>query len=227
LIPLPRLNVVIPKSPISKKKLIRENLKLMYFWFLLIILILFIWGVSALQRDWLFIAGIALFIVPTGIEAFWFMSTSYFEHETQDLEEEPRITELWESEEKKMHTDHSRTVVFGFCKDGPYKKAEILLNNPEVNWLPWSYHKNNIDPTLFEDLEEGISLADRRVIFATWHSDFHGEVSAIRSGRVDHFTFRDGILRVTVFLEPKGEASSKSAIVVNNPDLLCSYLPNE
>lgn len=84
------------RSPISKRKIIWQNLKLMYLWFFLIVLALFTWGLVVLERNCLYYVGIGLFLVSTIIESIWFMTWYGFKYEKLDLEEEPEIAKLWE-----------------------------------------------------------------------------------------------------------------------------------
>ena len=82
------------KSPISQRKIIWENLKLMYFWFFLIVLALFVWGAIVLVKNWLYYVGIGLFVVSTIIESIWFVNWRGFKYEKLDLEKEPDIIKL-------------------------------------------------------------------------------------------------------------------------------------
>jgi hypothetical protein len=212
------------KSPISQRKIIWENLKLMYFWFFLIVLALFVWGAIVLVKNWLYYVGIGLFVVSTIIESIWFVNWRGFKYEKLDLEKEPDIIKLWQERENMTETDQSKVLTLGFCEEGPFKYAVSLLNNPDIKWVPWSYHVGNIAPDVINDLSRGYSLKDRRVAFACWSTKFRGDASVLRFGKIDHCTFIGGILRITVFLEDYDEKSKNSKVVVDDPNLLCFYL---
>jgi hypothetical protein len=211
------------KSPISKRKLIWENLKLMYFWFFFIVLALFIWGVIVLERNWLYYVGISLFGISTIIESVWFIRWRGMKYEKLDMENEPEITQLWQEGDQIVGTDRSKILILGFCEDGPYKQAISLLNNPEVNWLPWSYHVGNIDTVVINDLSKGFSLEDRKVAFACWPTTFSGNTPVLRFGRIDHFAFTGGILRITILLEAYNEDNEQTIVAVKDSKILCFY----
>lgn len=213
------------RSPLTRRKLIWHNLKLMYLWFFLIVLALIIWGAIALERNWLYYVGIGLFIVPTILESVWFMRWNGLEYEEVELEKEPDVTQLWQEVRNTMGTDTSRTLILGFCEGGPYKHARALLENPAVTWLPWSYRVRNISPIVLGELSIGFSPVGRRVAFACWPADFAGDTTVLRYGRIDHFSFTDGVLRVTVLLEDKN--TNGENVSIDDPKQLCFYLTEQ
>lgn len=119
--------------------------------------------------------------------------------------------------------DQSKVLILGFCEDGPYKHAIALLKNPEVKWLPWSYHVGNIDPAALNHFPEEYSLHDIRVAFACWPKNFRGNTSVLRFGRVDHCVLSATVLRMTVLLEDYDERSMGRTITVHDSKVLCFY----
>jgi hypothetical protein len=211
------------KSPLTKRKLIWRNLKLMYLWFLLIVFALFFWGLVALKYDIYYLIGLALFLIPTALEIYWFSHYDGLEYKKVDLENEPNITHLWQSSPQTLSQDSTRPVVFGFCREGPYKHALAVVTNLQVKWLPWSYHVVNIDPTLANDLALGATLAGRKVFFAAWDTSFRGQTTIIRCGRIDHFVYSGGILRATVNFGDCVPEDANRQVEIKDPKVLCLY----
>lgn len=213
------------KSPISKKDIIWINLKLMYLWFFIVILVLFGWGIISLKRDLYYWLGLVVFVIPTSLECLWFYRTGHFKHEKPDsLKDEDNIVSKWLEKEPSVIIDESKTLVFGFCKDGPYKQSEALLTNSKVMWIPWSYHESYISSDLLHDLSCGMSISDRKVVFAGWPLGTKGDVTSIRNGRVDYVHFANGILRVTVNLDDIDPDLKRQKISVKDSKILCFYL---
>lgn len=90
------------RSPIPRRKLVRECFRLIYIWFFIILIGLIIWGAIALyDRQILWIGGILLLLLPTSWETYSFLTYRGFQHQSLDLEDEPDITNLWlETEEE-------------------------------------------------------------------------------------------------------------------------------
>ncbi len=178
-----------------------------------------------MPRDTYYFVGIGLIVLPTILEVVWFYRTVHFKHGKPDsLMDEEKIVDTWLEKRPAMIVDKSRTLVFGFCKGGPYRHSESLLTSSQVMWIPWSYQASYISPELLQDLSKGISISDREVVFAGWLLGSEGEVTGIRIGRVDHVVFDKGILRVTVNLEQIDPEQEKVKIDVEDPNILCFYL---
>ncbi len=82
-------------SPIPRGKAIWNSLKLMYIWFFLILLVLVVWGAVQIDKDWLFFAGVAAFVVSTSLETYWFVTWRGLKYYRVELESEREITSLW------------------------------------------------------------------------------------------------------------------------------------
>lgn len=215
------------KIPRTQWQIVWNNLVLMYIWFLLGILALFIWGVIGLNRDVAYYAGLVIFFGTTLFEVWLFRNYHGLQYEDVHPEQEPDLQIVWQenpraNDSPKAVVDDSRVLLFGFCTQGPYEAAMNVLSNQDVNWLPWSYGEQHIDPLLLADIRHGVTLADRRVAFAGWSPTFSGEVHPIRWGRIDHFVFTNGTLRATILLEALARSYNTPASVTN-PGILCSY----
>jgi hypothetical protein len=114
-------------------------------------------------------------------------------------------------------------LVLGFCMDGPYSYAVSVLENPRVNWIPWSYHITSVHPNIVSELEKGLSLANKRVIFSRWESKYTGKRPVIRRGTIDYFKYTSGIIRMTVKLDELIETNEDHWIDVHDPKILCFY----
>lgn len=90
------------RSPIPRRKLVRECFRLIYIWFFIILIGLIIWGAIALyDGQMLWIGGILLFLLPTAWETYSFLTYRGFKFKSLDLEDEPDITNLWLGTEEK------------------------------------------------------------------------------------------------------------------------------
>jgi hypothetical protein len=212
------------KSPKKKSFIIWHNLKLMYLWFFLIVLGLFAWGAICLQRDLFYFLGIAAFMGSTLIETIWFAKWHGMKYEALTLEPEPDMLKVWQSESVISTANDDRSLVFGFCSDGPYKHATSMLTSQSVKWCPWSYHASSLDASVAKDLALGVRLSGRRVFFVSWVSKFNGMVPVIRCGRIDHFVYANQVLRVTVHLEECTDNEKPKQIKVKDPSILCQYV---
>lgn len=123
-----------------------------------------------------------------------------------------------------MVLDESKTLEFGFYKDGPYKQSDALLANSKVMWIPWSCHASYISSDLLHDLSCGMSISDRKVVFAGWPLGTTGDATSIRNGRIDYVHFANGILRVTINLEDLDPEQKKIKIGVKDHKILCFSL---
>jgi len=210
-------------SPVARWKIVWHSLKLMYLWFFIAVLVLFIWGLLVLDRNWQYYLGIAVFIVAVLLEFFWFVRWHGLQYEKLDLEEEPSILQLWHGIGGNGASREHNILVLGLCEEGPYKPAISVLKNPDVKWLPWSYHAASVDSRVINDLAAGCSFANKRVGFASWPADFRGRTSLIRLGRIDYFKAGGGHLRMTVTLEDWSNESQRLEVGVNDPRILCFY----
>lgn len=213
------------RSPISMWKLLRENLRLMYLWVLLGVLSLFIWGAVVVEKDFYYFIGLAVFAIPTFFEAKWFLGYRAFRRERPVLEEEPDIQRIWQEATVRATPGARGTLVFGFCEVGPYKHASCLLANPDVKWLPWSYHASKVDAPVLADLASRRSLKEANVLFASWPMGFHGKAKILRRGSVDYSSYVSGVWRATVVLEDGLPPSDEAEVHVTSPRLLCFYDP--
>lgn len=211
------------RSPRTKRYIIWHSLKLMYMWLFLVVLGLFGWGVACLPRNLYYFIGLAIFLGSTVLESVWFGKWYGMKFEKLELEPEPDILEVWRSPIEITSTCDQSTLIFGFCNDGPYRHATSTVTNPAVTWLPWSYHIRSIDAKLEKDLVLGVGLVGKRVLFASWDSNFKGVANPIRCGRIDHFIYANQLLRVTVFLEDCSSEEKAQKIVVKDPKILCQY----
>lgn len=211
-------------SPKPRRKIIWQNLKLMYFWFFIIILGLFIWGIICLSRDVSYYLGLLLFIIPTLIEIVWYIRWYGMKFEHIELEPEPQIFQLIENKASVIGKSDQRDLLFGFCKSGPYRHAYELVVNPTVRWITWSYHIESIDSSLAKHLFENMEFYGRKVYFACWDIGFKGEVTPIRSGHIDHYVFKNNVLRVNVNLSDLNESLEKIIIKIDNSKIFCKYI---
>ena len=211
------------KSPKPRYQIIWHNLKLMYLWFFIAIFALFVWGLFVLVRGWQYYFGISLFIFSTFLEVIWFLKWHGLKYEKLDLEEEPEITDVWLSTVSKMACEEHEMLVLGFCSDGPFQHVISLLQNPEVKWLPWSYHSASIQPQILNELFCGTSLTGMTVGFTRWPTDFHGTSVILRFGKIDYAKATHQCLRMTIQLDDMIEPKEKCEIKVENPKILCFY----
>lgn len=86
------------RSPISKKKLIWENLRLIYLWFFLILIALFITGVILLERNIYYYIGIIFFHCATIFELVEFFRYYGFRYIKIESTNKQKIYEIWEKE---------------------------------------------------------------------------------------------------------------------------------
>jgi hypothetical protein len=83
------------RSPIPKKKLLWECLRLIWIWFFLILLCLVLWGAITLYGQTLWIVGVLVFLIPTAWEIYSFSIWRGFKHQPLHLDKEPDITNIW------------------------------------------------------------------------------------------------------------------------------------
>ena len=207
-------------SPIKTRKLFWENLRLIYLWLFLIIIALFIIGLILLEKNLFYFIGLGFFIAATAYEVINFLFYRAFKYVEVPEIINPDILKLWDNtiNDEKIIINSNEIIVFGFCQNGPYKFATDLLVNPDVKWLPWSYHLENIHPEFISAFFSNYSLSNRRVAFATWDINESGKKEVIRFGMIDHFVFDKGIIRITVKLE--NITTSNFKIIVNKSNAL-------
>jgi hypothetical protein len=210
------------KSPIKKQKLIWQNLKLMYFWFFLVILALFIWGLIRLDKNSLYWVGVGTFLIPFIIEAIWFYKWPGFKYEKLELEEEPNTSIFWRTSSSPTE-EIPELLIMGFCEDGPYKNATSLLESKTVEWIPWNYHTKEIDSFVFNKLCFNYNFYNQKVAFASWGKSYKGPVPILRYGRIDHSKFINGFFRITVHLDEYDENCKNVKIEVKNPKIYCFF----
>jgi hypothetical protein len=69
------------RSPITMKKLIWDNLKLIYLWFMIPVIFLIFWGLIKLDyNNILWLIGLVIFIIPTLCEFYWFYTYFPFKY---------------------------------------------------------------------------------------------------------------------------------------------------
>lgn len=119
-----------------------------------------------------------------------------------------------------MKIKNDEILIFGFCTEGPYRYVVNLLNNPECNWLPWSYNSNNIDSEVKKDLSEGFKLSKQLVAFASWSLNTKCKPKIIRFGKVDYSIYQNDILRTTIKLFDIANEKKGYLIQVDNPKIL-------
>jgi len=210
------------KSPIKKRFLIWRNLVLMYFWFFLILLILFIWGLVELEKNYLYWIGISIFMISVIIEGVWFSRWKGFKYEKIDVEDSPSIVDLWTNKITKKRTNPSKEIIMGFCRDGPYKHASTLLENPDVKWMPWNYYSSEVDPNVIADIKSGFHFKGKKVFFASWTKSFKGKSEIIRLGEIDYIRIKGNCLHSTIKLLEK-DLKNKIKIKIKNPKIYCFY----
>jgi len=85
------------RSPIPMKRLIWDNLKLMYLWFMAPVIILFLWGLISLDiHNIAWGIGLLIFGVPTLLEILWFISYPPFRYAKFDESKCKTFAETWE-----------------------------------------------------------------------------------------------------------------------------------
>lgn len=94
-------------SPIPRKKVVWNSLKLMYIWFFFILLFLIVWGAIEIDKDWMFWAGIAALIISTGLETCWFFRWRGLKYHKVESENEQQISDLWLNELEANKADGS------------------------------------------------------------------------------------------------------------------------
>jgi hypothetical protein len=68
-------------NPIPMKKLIWDNLKLIYLWFILPVIFLILWGFIKLDStNYLWQVGLIIFVIPTLCEFYWFVTYPPFKY---------------------------------------------------------------------------------------------------------------------------------------------------
>jgi len=207
-------------SPRKKKYIVWQNLKLMYFWFFLIILALFVWGMITLEKNLFYWLGFTIFIFPTLVEILWFNSWHGFQYKKLDLEEEPSIHDILSISLNLRAKEPIGSLTLGFCQEGPYKYAAEVLENPSVKWIPWSYQSSEIDPSLLQGLAFKQAYHNKRVAFASWPGkNFKGDAKIIRFGRIDYFQFDGCSLRLTIQLDDFDKNLERNTIKVQNPGI--------
>ncbi len=210
------------RSPRKKKYIVWRNLKLMYFWFFLIILTLFLWGLIKLEKDLFYWLGVAIFLFATIIEVTWFNSWHGFQYKKLELDEEPSTRSILEQSAGLEAKEPSGSMILGFCEEGPYKHAKMLLENPTINWIPWNYQSCEIEPTLLPWLSNWKAFHKRKVLFASWNKEqFEGKGKVVRSGRIDYFHFDGRGLRLTVHLDDLDKDAKRITINVTDPEVYC------
>jgi len=210
------------RSPEGGLKIVWNNLKLMFLWFQLILLALIVWGIVALKKDALYWVGIGLLIVPTVLEVYWYVTYRAFRYERVQLEPEPEMAEVWMTESHgRAGTDVPRCTVFAFCRGGPYRHVGALLANHHVGWLPWSYDRAHLSPDIVHALESGGTLGGHAVVFASRDSATMEPATLLRRGRIDHFSYVRGTLKVTVELLDAVQGTAP----VPSVGTLCFMLP--
>ena len=211
------------KSPKKRRYLIWRNLELMYLWFFLIILALFIWGLIILERNYLYWLGATIFLGAAIIESILFCNWKGFKYEELNLEHEPYIVDLWKGNINIKEIDPSKIIIMGFCKEGPYKHAATILENPEVKWIPWCYYTNEIESDIISDIASGCSCKEKKVVFSSWPKNYKGENEVLRFGRIDYLKLKGNCMHATIKLEDLNETTKRSKIKIENPQIFCFY----
>lgn len=96
--------------------------------------------------------------------------------------------------------DSTATLILGFCACGPYRYARDNIQNTTVRWVNWGYREEYIHPDVLEDLRANRIASGTRIIFCGWNLTKESQAHAVRTGTVDHISYKDGYLALTVFL---------------------------
>jgi hypothetical protein len=82
------------KSAKPLLKVIWNSLKLMYFWFFLIVAALLIWGIVVLDKNCLYWLGILVLLFSTVLETYWLVTWVGLKYEKLALAKEPDFLEI-------------------------------------------------------------------------------------------------------------------------------------
>jgi hypothetical protein len=210
------------KSPIKRAKLFWENLRLMYLWFFLIILVLFIWGLAKLPKNTFYWLGVAAFMVPLVVETIFFLTWNGLKYHKPDTRE-PDIVHIWKDSiflNKAKKDSLTVTLILGFCAEGPYKHASDLLAIPGLSWIPWTYHISEIDSNVMYAIANGEIGIGTQILFASWHKGKAGAAQVHRVGKIDYLKTDALGIRLNLKLEAIGAEPIKE-MMIEKPDVLC------
>jgi hypothetical protein len=210
------------RSPVKIGKLLLRNMKLMYTWPFVFIFALIVWGVISLERSTYFYMGLGIFFIATIIEIWWLYNWYGLKYKAIEIENLPNITDVWLQDIHAKPDCKNKILVLGFCSQGPYHRAQGLLDNDDLNWIPWHYNIQSISQDVLNCLAKGRFQSNQKVVFASWPEGFEGEVTILRTGHIDHFSFNGKSLTISVLLDDL-EEKFISRIDVNESDILCFF----
>lgn len=208
-------------SPIKRRKLIWSNLKLMYLWPFLLIMVLFIWGICKLEWNIYFFIGMALFIIPLIIEMYFFLNWHGLKYAKVDLDDEPKIADVWIQNMKSESICSDEIMILGFCSNGPYRRTQDILANSEIQWIPWHYNAKFVSHDLIDYIYKKRLPDKQKIAFTSWPKDFIGEVSFIRTGYIDHYSFNGKTFTLGIKLDDLAKNLTEKKVKVLNSDILC------
>lgn len=112
-------------------------------------------------------------------------------------------------------------LIMGICSEGPYKYAENNFENLTVKWMSWGYNEEYIHPRVLKDIKSKQISQGTTVVFCHWNLTKETQAKLLRTGVIDHITYRGGYVSFTIFL---GDPLSGTSDLQEKDHFLCRYV---